>query len=71
MSNNLSDTTEDIAVGTTEIENLESELQGHDSWFQTLSRAEKRFHILFYALAGLTGLLVVQLVWQIASITAR
>jgi hypothetical protein len=43
----------------------------HESWFASLSKQEKRFHILFYALAGLTGILVVQLIWQIAVLTAQ
>jgi hypothetical protein len=43
----------------------------HASWFHSLSKEQKRFHILFYALAGLTGILVVQLIWQIAVLTAQ
>jgi hypothetical protein len=43
---------------------------GVESWFHSLSKTEKRFHILFYSLAGLTGILVVQLIWQIAVLTA-
>lgn len=42
---------------------------GH--WFHSLSTSEKRFHVLFYFLAGLTGILVVQVIWQIAVLTAR
>lgn len=44
----------------------------HDAggWFHSLNKSEKRFHILFYALASLTGILVVQLIWQIAVLTA-
>ena len=41
------------------------------SWFESLTKQEKRFHILFYALAGLTGILIVQLIWQIAVMTAK
>ena len=41
----------------------------HENWFHLLTKQEKRFHILFYALAGLTGILVIQLVWQIAVLT--
>ena len=47
----------------------EEDREGH--WFHSLTAPEKRFHILFYALAGLTGLLVVQLIWQIAVLTAQ
>jgi len=43
----------------------------HASWFHSLSKEQKRFHVLFYALAGLTGILVVQLIWQIAVLTAQ
>ena len=38
-------------------------------WFHALSGAEKRFHILFYALACLTGILIVQVIWQVAVLT--
>lgn len=39
--------------------------------FASLTFAEKRFHIMFYALAGITGLVLVQLIWQIAVLTSR
>ena len=71
MGNDLSDTGKEIAVETSQSDDLDTGFEGQNSWFQTLSRAEKRFHILFYALAGLTGLLLVQLVWQIAAATAH
>lgn len=75
MSNHLSESTnEEIAIGTaegaTESAEVDTGLEAPHHWFQSLTRAEKRFHVLFYALAGLTGLLVVQLVWQIAAATA-
>jgi hypothetical protein len=61
-------TPKSIETPETEIrqEHVESE-----SWFHSLSRAEKRFHVLFYSLAGLTGILIVQLIWQIAVLTAN
>lgn len=37
--------------------------------FSELTPKQKRFHLLFYTLAGLTGLVVVQLIWQIAILT--
>ena len=46
------------------------ESQATESWFHSLTKQEKRFHVLFYALAGLTGILVVQLIWQVAVLTA-
>ena len=39
--------------------------------FRDLTTKEKRFHMLFYTLASLTGLVVVQVIWQIAVITAK
>jgi len=38
--------------------------------FASMSRAQKRFHILFYITAGTAGLVLVQLIWQIAVLTA-
>ena len=32
---------------------------------------QKRFHALFYTLAAMTGILVVQVLWQIAVFTAQ
>ena len=55
------------AVPTPELEDE----QETSHWFQSLNAAEKRFHVLFYLLAGLTGILVVQVIWQIAVVTAR
>ena len=37
--------------------------------FGSMSMAQKRFHILFYTLAAVTGLVTVQLVWQVAELT--
>lgn len=45
--------------------------QSQERSFASMSRAEKRFHILFYITAGATGLVLVQLIWQIAILTAR
>lgn len=61
----------------TETADLTSQITGESfssdepqHWFSTLNRSQKRFHILFYALAALTGILIVQFVWQIAVLTA-
>lgn len=37
--------------------------------FHSMSHAQKRFHVLFYMTAGLTGILIVQTLWQIAVLT--
>lgn len=64
--------TTDIKPTKPEIDDINvAEEEGHDRWFHSLTSSEKRFHVLFYALAGLTGILVVQLIWQIAVLTAR
>jgi hypothetical protein len=42
-----------------------------DSWFVRLTAAEKRFHVCFYALGGLTGILLIQLIWQLATYSAK
>ncbi|MCI0565306.1 MAG: hypothetical protein MN733_43125 [Nitrososphaera sp.] len=34
-----------------------------------MTTAQKRFHVLFYLTAGLTGILIVQTLWQIAILT--
>lgn len=60
-------------IGSLPIRQANHEAQAEDTvrWFRSLSKQEKRFHILFYALAALTGILIVQLIWQIAILTVR
>jgi hypothetical protein len=38
--------------------------------FRSLNPAQKRYHVLFYLTAGLTGILIVQFIWQVAVLTA-
>lgn len=38
--------------------------------FRSLAPAQKRYHILFYITAGLTGILIIQFIWQVAVVTA-
>jgi hypothetical protein len=39
--------------------------------FQSMTVPQKRFHIILYTLAALTGLVVVQVIWQIAELTIQ
>ena len=42
-----------------------------DPSFRSMTGQQKRFHIFFYTLAVLTGLVIVQFIWQIAVLTAQ
>lgn len=55
-----------VEVGLPQEESTESVEKGFKS-----AKEQKRFYALFYVLAGVTGLVVVQLIWQIAVLTAR
>ena len=59
------------AFESLEIQEPDIEAEHTVNWFGSLNKQEQRFHILFYALAGLTGILVVQLIWQIAVLTTQ
>lgn len=50
---------------------VEGEAPQNDGSFRSMTGAQKRFHIIFYTLAAMTGTLVVQVIWQIAVLTAR
>lgn len=55
----------------TEVGCAEVESEENNGSFRMMTGAQKRFHIIFYALAVTTGMLVVQVIWQIAVLTAR
>jgi hypothetical protein len=57
----------DDSITSQAIDVEEENLEGS---FESLTAAQKRFHILFYITACLTGILLVQFVWQIAILTA-
>jgi hypothetical protein len=38
---------------------------------ETIGLRERCFRLIFYALSGLTAVLVMQVIWQIATLTAR
>jgi hypothetical protein len=47
------------------------EPEENDGSFRMMTGAQKRFHIIFYTLASLTGMVIVQIIWQIAVLTAK
>jgi hypothetical protein len=47
------------------------ELPQTDEGFHSMTPGQKRFHVIFYTLAVLTGMLIVQVIWQIAWLTAK
>ena len=61
------------ALFTTDIPSVEDleEGESQEGFFHLLSPAQKRFYVLFYLTASLTGLAIVQLIWQIAVLTSR
>ena len=66
----------DTISTTITAENIAADFQNSNNeqaerGFGSLSRHEKRFHILFYILVGVTALIVFQVIWQIAELTAR
>ena len=71
MTTGMLDTNQTRVIATPDVRDENLDVDGHAGLFQSLSKEQKRFHILFYALAGLTGILAVQLIWQIAVLTAQ
>lgn len=66
------------ALHFTDLEALRNATEGEETLpaeqtvehgFRSLNFSQKRFHVLFYMTAALTGVLIVQTLWQIAILT--
>ena len=55
----------------TEIGCVPEAAQETELTFRSMTAAQKRFHLIFYTLASLTGLVIVQVIWQVAVATAK